>query len=228
MLHRRITAAWLGLTRGGRVGPRRSPPPPWTPGTGTWTPAAAGSKGVLLGGRGGPGGCFKQGPRCFRLTQPLLAPHLLVQAPTLLSGGVPAVAEHQRGADGAVRQVEEVTGGADQQCSRRRGHRALHHQGQGLQASGTSHPAGPQHSTRAPPRTLLIAICRCVDVPGVAPCTVVRPSPGGQSDQVMRDHLSLVCLCLAVRLANALVVRTAFVPDEYWQSVEVAHRMVFG
>ena len=33
---------------------------------------------------------------------------------------------------------------------------------------------------------------------------------------------------LALRCLNALLLRTAFAPDEYWQSVEVAHRMVFG
>ncbi|KAL4458160.1 hypothetical protein ABPG75_013025 [Micractinium tetrahymenae] len=33
---------------------------------------------------------------------------------------------------------------------------------------------------------------------------------------------------LAVRLAVALAIRTAFAPDEYWQSLEVAHRVVFG
>lgn len=33
---------------------------------------------------------------------------------------------------------------------------------------------------------------------------------------------------LAVRLAVALIIRTAFAPDEYWQSLEVAHRLVFG
>lgn len=30
------------------------------------------------------------------------------------------------------------------------------------------------------------------------------------------------------RILNAVLCRTAFVPDEPWQSMEVAHRMVFG
>ena len=30
------------------------------------------------------------------------------------------------------------------------------------------------------------------------------------------------------RVLNALLCSTSFVPDEYWQSLEVAHRMVFG
>ncbi|KAH7387741.1 hypothetical protein KP509_16G038800 [Ceratopteris richardii] len=34
--------------------------------------------------------------------------------------------------------------------------------------------------------------------------------------------------CIAFRILNALVLQTAFNPDEYWQSVEVAHRIVFG
>ncbi len=33
---------------------------------------------------------------------------------------------------------------------------------------------------------------------------------------------------LAVRVAQALLIRTAFAPDEFWQSIEVAHRLVFG
>ena len=31
-----------------------------------------------------------------------------------------------------------------------------------------------------------------------------------------------------LRCANALVVRTYFDPDEFWQSLEVGHRMAFG
>lgn len=37
-----------------------------------------------------------------------------------------------------------------------------------------------------------------------------------------------LALALVVRLSQALLVRTAFAPDEYWQSIEVAHRLVFG
>ena len=33
---------------------------------------------------------------------------------------------------------------------------------------------------------------------------------------------------LSLRLANSLIVRTYFSPDEYWQGPEVAHRLVFG
>ena len=35
-------------------------------------------------------------------------------------------------------------------------------------------------------------------------------------------------ICLAVRLASVPLVVTWFVPDEYWQSLEVAHHRVFG
>ncbi|KAM6425892.1 GPI mannosyltransferase 3 isoform 2-T2 [Liasis olivaceus] len=38
----------------------------------------------------------------------------------------------------------------------------------------------------------------------------------------------LLALSLALRLACCLSVRTSFVPDEYWQSLEVAHRAAFG
>lgn len=40
--------------------------------------------------------------------------------------------------------------------------------------------------------------------------------------------LTLVLLFLAYRILNALLVETFHVPDEYWQSLEVAHRAVFG
>lgn len=35
-------------------------------------------------------------------------------------------------------------------------------------------------------------------------------------------------LCLAFRVVNALLIQTYFNPDEHWQSLEVAHRTVFG
>ncbi|KAH8366219.1 hypothetical protein KR093_010340 [Drosophila rubida] len=35
-------------------------------------------------------------------------------------------------------------------------------------------------------------------------------------------------LILAVRLASVFIVKTYFVPDEYWQSLEVAHKLTFG
>lgn len=33
---------------------------------------------------------------------------------------------------------------------------------------------------------------------------------------------------VALRLASVFLVRTWYVPDEYWQSLEVAHRLAFG
>ena len=38
----------------------------------------------------------------------------------------------------------------------------------------------------------------------------------------------LLGFLLLFRLCNALLSYSAFVPDEYWQGLEVAHRMVFG
>ena len=38
----------------------------------------------------------------------------------------------------------------------------------------------------------------------------------------------LVGVLVVFRTVNALLSYTAFVPDEYWQSLEVAHKMVFG
>ncbi|EHB03559.1 GPI mannosyltransferase 3, partial [Heterocephalus glaber] len=38
----------------------------------------------------------------------------------------------------------------------------------------------------------------------------------------------LAALAVALRVLNLGLVRTSFVPDEHWQSLEVAHRLVFG
>ncbi|XP_037933585.1 GPI mannosyltransferase 3 isoform X2 [Teleopsis dalmanni] len=38
----------------------------------------------------------------------------------------------------------------------------------------------------------------------------------------------VLLLILAVRLASVFVVKTFYVPDEYWQSLEVAHKLAFG
>ncbi|TMW60845.1 hypothetical protein Poli38472_000887 [Pythium oligandrum] len=46
-------------------------------------------------------------------------------------------------------------------------------------------------------------------------------------EQLVRSRWVWLAIAL-FRVWNALFVRTAFNPDEYWQSTEVAHRMVFG
>ena len=40
--------------------------------------------------------------------------------------------------------------------------------------------------------------------------------------------IHVFCVTLALRLFQSTVVCTSFSPDEYWQSLEVAHRLVFG
>lgn len=35
-------------------------------------------------------------------------------------------------------------------------------------------------------------------------------------------------ICMAMRMANSLLVQTYFNPDEHWQALEVAHRIAFG
>lgn len=39
---------------------------------------------------------------------------------------------------------------------------------------------------------------------------------------------TLLCCLIAFRILNALLIRTWFVPDEFWQGPEVAHDVVFG
>ena len=43
-----------------------------------------------------------------------------------------------------------------------------------------------------------------------------------------REWRSLVAILAIFRTLNALLSYSAFVPDEYWQALEVAHKMVFG
>lgn len=45
---------------------------------------------------------------------------------------------------------------------------------------------------------------------------------------VMRGWGLMLGSLIVFRVLNALLCSTSFVPDEYWQSLEVAHKMVFG
>lgn len=53
---------------------------------------------------------------------------------------------------------------------------------------------------------------------------VLGPSP---LKQIMSSDQQLFLGLFAFRTVNALLVQTFFVPDEFWQSQEVAHKMVF-
>ena len=44
----------------------------------------------------------------------------------------------------------------------------------------------------------------------------------------VRAQWPLLASLLVFRVVNALLSYSAFVPDEYYQALEVAHRMVFG
>lgn len=48
------------------------------------------------------------------------------------------------------------------------------------------------------------------------------------SSAVFRSEIRVWVISLTFRFANALLVQTYFNPDEHWQSLEVAHRIVFG
>lgn len=47
------------------------------------------------------------------------------------------------------------------------------------------------------------------------------------SDEEMKNF-DILCIFLTIRLCSVYLVQTFFVPDEYWQSLEVAHRISFG
>ena len=50
----------------------------------------------------------------------------------------------------------------------------------------------------------------------------------GKEEAGSGSQWRLLGLLLAFRVVNALLSFSAFVPDEYWQALEVAHNMVFG
>ena len=52
-------------------------------------------------------------------------------------------------------------------------------------------------------------------------------STGGNSNSAP-DLLKMFAACVLFRVVNAVCVRTFFSADEYWQSLEVAHKLVFG
>lgn len=57
----------------------------------------------------------------------------------------------------------------------------------------------------------------------------VLPEGREETSRGAHDWNWTLFLCLLVyRVLSALTCRTAFVPDEHWQSLEVAHRLVFG
>lgn len=45
---------------------------------------------------------------------------------------------------------------------------------------------------------------------------------------LLGENVYLVSFTIALRICNCFLVQTSFVPDEYWQSLEVAHHMVFN
>eukprot|EP00850_Spirogloea_muscicola_P025353 SM002824S10767 [mRNA] locus=s2824:12:1166:- [translate_table: standard] len=58
--------------------------------------------------------------------------------------------------------------------------------------------------------------------------TTTATSASSPEPTACRAGWPLFAKLLAFRLANAVVVRTFFNPDEYWQCTEVAHRLAFG
>ncbi|XP_062998904.1 GPI mannosyltransferase 3 [Elgaria multicarinata webbii] len=52
--------------------------------------------------------------------------------------------------------------------------------------------------------------------------------PGGRAKAILGENVYLCLFSITLRLLNCFLVQTSFVPDEYWQSLEVAHHMVFN
>ncbi|KYO21238.1 hypothetical protein Y1Q_0001501 [Alligator mississippiensis] len=50
---------------------------------------------------------------------------------------------------------------------------------------------------------------------------------GARGADLIGENIYLVLFTITLRVFNCALVQTSFVPDEYWQSLEVAHHMVF-
>ncbi|XP_020836943.1 GPI alpha-1,2-mannosyltransferase 3 [Phascolarctos cinereus] len=50
----------------------------------------------------------------------------------------------------------------------------------------------------------------------------------GSRFDLLGENIYLVLFTISLRILNCFLVQTSFVPDEYWQSLEVAHHMVFN
>ena len=46
--------------------------------------------------------------------------------------------------------------------------------------------------------------------------------------RIMSSEWTLLLALVSGRVVNSLFIQTSYVPDEYWQSLEVAHNMAFG
>ncbi|ELK29309.1 GPI mannosyltransferase 3 [Myotis davidii] len=53
------------------------------------------------------------------------------------------------------------------------------------------------------------------------------PPAGAGAGSLLGENIYLVLFTVALRICNCFLVQTSFVPDEYWQSLEVAHHMFF-
>ncbi|XP_059570673.1 GPI mannosyltransferase 3 isoform X1 [Alligator mississippiensis] len=51
---------------------------------------------------------------------------------------------------------------------------------------------------------------------------------GARGADLIGENIYLVLFTITLRVFNCALVQTSFVPDEYWQSLEVAHHMVFN
>uniref|UniRef100_UPI00398E44E1 GPI mannosyltransferase 3 n=1 Tax=Pristiophorus japonicus TaxID=55135 RepID=UPI00398E44E1 len=54
-----------------------------------------------------------------------------------------------------------------------------------------------------------------------------EPSDSERGAGLLGPNTYLIMFTVALRMVNCILVQTSFVPDEYWQSLEVAHNMVF-
>ncbi|XP_061622156.1 GPI mannosyltransferase 3-like isoform X2 [Phyllopteryx taeniolatus] len=61
-------------------------------------------------------------------------------------------------------------------------------------------------------------------LPSVAP----PPPPCGENRGRRCEVLRVAVFSVIFRVVNCFLVQSSFIPDEYWQSVEVAHHMVFN
>ena len=136
----------------------------------------------------------------------------------------PGRAGESRGRRDAPRPIDDGRLARERTCHTREDARSIH------EANRSSVRSWRKFVGRKLPCHIVGEVARIVVVPASLARARARDGMGvaRRSSPAAMSGWVLFALCAAFRVVNAFLVRTYFNADEYWQSLEVAHRMVFG
>ena len=136
----------------------------------------------------------------------------------------PGRAGESRGRRDAPRPIDDCRLARERTCHTREDARSIH------EANRSSVRSWRKFVGRKLPCHVVGEVAQIVVVPASLARARARDGMGvaRRSSPAAMSGWVLFALCAAFRVVNAFLVRTYFNADEYWQSLEVAHRMVFG